>query len=102
VNESTKSFRGRLAVKAEKFEGNREARQALTLSMAGGDDHYADLEFDYAFFIECTNYKLLGHAAKTSLDIPERSTNSDLIHSLTSRSLTGSTVNVSSSHINFI
>jgi hypothetical protein len=35
MKESTPSFHGRLAVKAEKFEGNREARQALALSMAG-------------------------------------------------------------------
>jgi len=35
MKESTPSFRGRLAVKAEKFEGNREARQALALSVAG-------------------------------------------------------------------
>jgi len=35
MKESSPSFRGRSAVKAEKFEGNREARQALALSAAG-------------------------------------------------------------------
>jgi hypothetical protein len=35
MNESTKSFRGRLAVKAEKFEGHLEATKALALSVAG-------------------------------------------------------------------
>jgi hypothetical protein len=29
------SFRGRMVVKAQRFEGNREARQALALSVAG-------------------------------------------------------------------
>jgi hypothetical protein len=32
---SSPSFHGKSAVKAEKFEGNREARQALALSVAG-------------------------------------------------------------------
>jgi hypothetical protein len=35
VKKITPSLGGRLAVKAEKFEGNREARQALALSVAG-------------------------------------------------------------------
>jgi len=35
LKESTPFLRGRLAVKAEKFQGNREARQALALSVAG-------------------------------------------------------------------
>ena len=35
MNESTPSFRGRLAVKAEKFEGHAEATKALALSIAG-------------------------------------------------------------------
>jgi hypothetical protein len=35
MKESSPSFHGRSAVKAEKFEGNREARQALALSVAG-------------------------------------------------------------------
>ena len=35
MKESRTSFHGRLAVKAERFEGNREARQALALSIAG-------------------------------------------------------------------
>ena len=35
MKEGSPSFRGRLAVKAERFEGNREARQALALSVAG-------------------------------------------------------------------
>jgi hypothetical protein len=35
MKESSASFHGRSAVKAEKFEGNREARQALALSAAG-------------------------------------------------------------------
>jgi len=29
------SYHGRVVAKAEKFEGNREARQALALSVAG-------------------------------------------------------------------
>jgi hypothetical protein len=35
MKESTLSFRRRSAVKAEKFEGKHEARQALALSLAG-------------------------------------------------------------------
>jgi hypothetical protein len=35
MKESIPSLCGRLAVKAEKFEGNREARQALALATAG-------------------------------------------------------------------
>ena len=35
MKERTPFLRGRLAVTAEKFEGNREARQALALSVAG-------------------------------------------------------------------
>ena len=35
MKESTAFLRGRLAVKAEEFEGNREAREALALSVAG-------------------------------------------------------------------
>ena len=35
MKESKPFLRGRLAVKAEKFQGNREARQALALSVAG-------------------------------------------------------------------
>jgi hypothetical protein len=35
MKESTPSFRGRLAVKAEKFEGHAEATKALALSIAG-------------------------------------------------------------------
>jgi hypothetical protein len=35
MKESIPSLRGRLAVKAEKFEGHPEATKALALSMAG-------------------------------------------------------------------
>jgi hypothetical protein len=35
MKESTSPFRGRLAVKAEKFEGHTEATKALALSIAG-------------------------------------------------------------------
>jgi hypothetical protein len=35
MKESAPAFFGRLAVKVEKFEGNRDARQALALSVAG-------------------------------------------------------------------
>jgi hypothetical protein len=35
MKESSPSFHGRSAAKAEKFEGNREARRALALSAAG-------------------------------------------------------------------
>ena len=35
MKESTPFLRGRLAAKAQKFEGNREAKQALALSIAG-------------------------------------------------------------------
>jgi len=35
MKESTPSFRGRFAVKAEKFEGLAEAMKALALSIAG-------------------------------------------------------------------
>jgi hypothetical protein len=35
MKESTSSLRGRLAVKAEKFEGHPEATKALALSTAG-------------------------------------------------------------------
>jgi hypothetical protein len=35
VKETAPFFRGSSVVKAEKFEGNREAREALTLSVAG-------------------------------------------------------------------
>jgi hypothetical protein len=35
MKESAPFFRGRLTAKAEKFESNREAKQALVLSVAG-------------------------------------------------------------------
>jgi hypothetical protein len=35
MKKRTPSFHGKLAVRAERFDGNREARQALALSVAG-------------------------------------------------------------------
>ena len=46
------------------FEVNREARQALTLSVAGSDGYYVGLEFGYVALVLSGGWKRRGEGIK--------------------------------------